>query len=125
MLSESGVTGVSSSQETPPPPLDVSSLFTQAISVSSCSPVSPSPIPPSPPSSDFPLLGSSRTGESFPLFHVLRSSSGLPLGQLNPFALRRSVACVLGIQFPDISKLFFPVCRPYWGHWWFRNFIVP
>ena len=51
------------------------------------------------------LLGSSRTGESFPLFHVLRSSSGLPLSQLNPFALCRSVPCLLGIPFPDISKL--------------------
>ena len=46
-----------------------------------------------------------RVGEYFPLFHVIRNSSGLLLGQLNPFALRRSVARVLGIQFSDISKL--------------------
>ena len=50
-------------------------------------------------------MGSSRTGDSFPLFHVLRSSSGLPLRQLYPFALRLSVDRVLDIQFPDISKL--------------------
>ena len=101
------------------------SVSTHAIHVTSYSPVSSSPVTPPLPLSDFPLLGSSRTGESFTLFHVLRSSSGLPLEQLNPFALRRSVARVLGVQFLDISKLFFPVCRPYWGHWWFRNFIVP
>ena len=39
------------------------------------------------------------------MFYVLCSSSGLPLGQLNPFSLRRSVARALGIPFPDISKL--------------------
>ena len=51
------------------------------------------------------LSCSSRTGESFPLFHVLRRSYGLSLGQLNPFSLYRSVVRVLGIPFPDISKL--------------------
>ena len=44
-------------------------------------------------------------GESFLLFHILRSSSGLPLGHLNHFSLRRSVARVLCIPFPNISKL--------------------
>ena len=44
-------------------------------------------------------------GESFLLFHILRSSSILLLDQLNPFALHRSVVLVLGIPFPDISKL--------------------
>ena len=100
MLSEGEGAGVSGSQATPPSP-DVSpSVSAHGIPVT-CS----SSVPPSAPPSDFPLLGCSRTGGSFPLFHVLRSSSGLPLGQLNPFALRRSVARVLGIQFPDISKL--------------------
>ena len=47
------------------------------------------------------LLGSSQTSESFPLFHVLCIYSDL----LNSFALCRSVARVLGVQFPDISKL--------------------
>ena len=100
MLSEGEGTGVSSSQATPPSPDVSTSVSTHAFPVT-CS----SPVPPSAPPSDFPLLGCSRTGGSCPLFHVLRSSSGLPLGQLNPFALRRSLARVLGIQFPDISKL--------------------
>ena len=39
------------------------------------------------------------------MFHVLRSSSGLPIGQLNPLTLRHSVARVLGIPIPDISML--------------------
>ena len=78
---------------------------TYAVPVSSCLLVSSSPVSPSTPLSDFPFLGSSQTGESFPLFHVLRSSSGLPLGHLNPFALGRSVSRVLVIQFPNISKL--------------------
>ena len=78
---------------------------TPAMPVVTSLPVFSSSVPSPTPLSDFPLLGSSRTGESFPLFHVLRSSSGLPLGQLNPFALCRSVACVLGIPFPDLSKL--------------------
>ena len=55
--------------------------------------------------SDFPLLGSSRMVECFPLFHILCSSSRLSLGQLNLFPLRHSVAHVLGIPFLDISKL--------------------
>ena len=67
-----------------------------------CTSVSSS-VPSSTPLSDFPLLGSPRTGESLPLFHVLRSSSGLPLGQLNPFALRRSVVRLLDIPSPDIK----------------------
>ena len=50
-------------------------------------------------------MGSSRPGESFQLFHVFRISSGLTLGQMNSFALRHSVARVLGIQFPDFCKL--------------------
>ena len=37
---------------------------------------------------------------SFPLFHILHCSSGLLFEQLNP-----SPFCVLGIQFPNISKL--------------------
>ena len=77
---------------------------TSAMPVASCPPVS-SPVSSSTPLSDFPFLGSSRTGESFPLFYILHSSSSLPLGQLNPFALWRSVARVLAIPFPDISKL--------------------
>ena len=47
----------------------------------------------------------SHTGDSFLLFHILRSSSGLSLRHLNPFLLGCSVNRVLGILFPDISKL--------------------
>ena len=76
---------------------------------SSTPPISVAPYLPVP-SSSFPstplsLLGSSRTGESFPLFYILFSSSGLPLGQLNPFALCLSVTHVLAIPFPDTRKL--------------------
>ena len=45
-----------------------------------------------------PFLGSSRCSTFF-------NFSGLPLGQLNPLALRCSVTRVLGIPFPNISKL--------------------
>ena len=79
VISERVGTDVSSYQATPPP-LDVS---THAI------PVTSSVVLP-PPLSDFSLLGSSHTSESFPLFHVLRIFSGLSLGQLNHFALRFS-----------------------------------
>ena len=64
-----------------------------------------SSVPSSTPLSDFLLLGSSRTSESFPLFSILRSFSSLPLGPLNPFTLRRSVAHKLDISLPNINKL--------------------
>ena len=68
------------------------SSSTPALPVAPCSPVSSSSVPSPTPLLDFPLLGSSRTGDSFPLFHILCSSSSLSLGQLNPLALYLSMA---------------------------------
>ena len=79
--------------------------FISAVPVDPCLPVSSSSVPSSTLLSDFLLLCSSRICESFLLLQVLRSSSGLSLRHLDPFALRSSVARMLGIQFPDISKL--------------------
>ena len=79
---------------------------TPVIPVAPFPPVSSSSVPSSIPPSDFPLLGSFRTGESFPLLHVLCSSSGLPFGQLNPFELR-SLILASCVMVPPLPYLLF------------------